>query len=136
MTAKEFLQQVFIVYQDVDSKLEQIARLQSLATRTTTVIRSTPCGNSASLFSRVEQAVLSIEGQSDKLADDLKHFMQVRDDVAKAIANVADPAERRLLEFRYLALLSWKEISHFMKVGLRTVYRLHDRALKNFQIGT
>lgn len=132
MTAKEFLQQVFIAYQEADSKLEQIARLQSLATRTTTVLRSTPCGNGTSLTSRVEQAVLAIEGQSDKLADELKHFMQVRDEVADAIAKVPDDSERRILEYRYLAFLTWKEISHAMKVGLRYVYKLHERALKNF----
>ena len=132
MTAKEFLQQVFIAYQEADSKLEQIARLQSLATRTTTVLRSTPCGNGTSLTSRVEQAILAVEGQSEKLADELKHFMQVRDEVADAINKITDPNERRLLEFRYLAFLTWKEISHAMKVGLRYVYKLHERALKNF----
>ena len=136
MTAKEFLQQVFIAYQEADSKLEQIARLQSLATRTTTVLRSTPCGNGTSLTSRVEQAIIAVEGQSDKLAAELKHFMQVRDEVADAIAKVPDDGERRILEYRYLAFLTWKEISHSMKSGLRTVYRLHDKALKNFEIVT
>lgn len=136
MTAKEFLQQVFVAYQEADSKLEQIARLQALATRTTTVIRSTPCGNGTSLTSRVEQAIVAIDGQSDKLADELKHFMKVRDEVADAIAKVPDDSERRILEYRYLAFLTWKEISHSMKSGLRTVYRLHDKALKNFEVVT
>ena len=132
MTAKEFLQQVFIAYQEADSKLEQIARLQSLATRTTTVIHSTPCGNGTSLTSRVEQAIVSIDEQSDKLADELKHFMQVRDTVADAINKITAPNERRLLEFRYLAFKSWKEISHSMKISIRYAYMLHERALKNF----
>lgn len=132
MTAKEFLKQVFVAYQEADSKLEQIARLQALATRTTTVIRSTPCGNGTSLTSRVEQAIVAIDGQSDKLAAELKHFMQVRDEVADAIAKVPDDGERRILEYRYLAFLSWKEISHAMKISIRYAYMLHERALKNF----
>lgn len=132
MTEKEFLQQVFIAYQEADSKLEQIARLQSLATRTTTVIHSTPCGSGTTLSSRVEQAILAVEGQSEKLADELKRFMKVRDEVADAIAKVPDDSERRILEYRYLAFLSWKEISHSMKITIRYAYMLHERALKNF----
>lgn len=134
MTEKEFLQQVFIAYQEADSKLEQIARLQSLATRTTTVIQSTPCGSGATLSSRIEQAIMAIEGQGDQLAAEIKHFMEVRHEVSAAIAQVPDPTERRILEYRYLAFLSWKEISHSMKVGLRYVYKLHERAIKNFSI--
>lgn len=132
MTAKEFLQQVFDVYKDIDSKLGQIARLQSLATRTTTVIHNTPIGNSRGLSSRVEQAIVEVSGQSDCLATEIKHLLDVRKEVISAIAKVANPDERRILEYRYLAFFSWKEISCSMKSGLRTVYRLHDRALKSF----
>lgn len=132
MTAKEFLQQVFHAYQDADSKIEQMARLQALATRTTTVIRSTPVGNGTGLSSRVEQAIIAMAGQSEHLADEIKRLLAVREEVSAAIADISNPAERRILEYRYLAFLSWKEISHAMKSGLRTIYRLHDRALKNF----
>ncbi|MBR0289646.1 MAG: sigma-70 family RNA polymerase sigma factor [Selenomonadaceae bacterium] len=132
MTEKEFLRQVFIAYQEADSKLEQMARLQSLAQRTTTVIRNTPCGNGRALSSRVEQAVAELAGQSEHLADEIKRLLKVREEVANAIAQITNSAERRVLEYRYLAFFSWKEISHAMKMGLRTVYRLHERAVKNF----
>lgn len=132
MTAKEFLQQVFIAYQEVDSKLEQIARLQSLAQRTTTIIHDTPCGNGTSLSSRVEQAIIAIQGQTEYLADEINHLLDVRREVSEAISHVTDPTERRVLAYRYLAFKSWKEISHSMKIGLRTVFRLHEKALKNF----
>ncbi len=132
MTEKEFLQQVFIAYKEVDSKLEQIARLQSLATRTTTVIHGTPCGNGAALSSRVESAVISIQAQSEFLADEINHLLDVRQRVADEIAKVTNHDERLVLEYRYLAFRSWKEISYVMKIGLRYVYKLHENALKNF----
>lgn len=132
MTAKEFLQQVFIAYQAADCKLEQMARLQSMATRTTTVIHSTPCGNGSALFSRIENAVASIQGQSEQLADEITHLLQVRSEVSAVVAKVANSAERRVLEYRYLCFYSWKEISHAMKIGIRTIYRLHEKALKDF----
>ena len=132
MTAKEFLQQVFQAYQDADSKLEQMLRLQALATRTTTVMRNTPLGNALVLSSRVEQAIVAIEGQSEHLANEIEKLLDIRREVSAVIEKVSDPTERRILEYRYLAFLSWKEISHVMKMSLRYVYMIHDRALKNF----
>lgn len=134
MTAKEFLQQVFQAYQDADSKIEQMARLQSLATRTTTVIRSAPVGNGSDLSSRVERAIVIMAEQSGQLADEIQHLLAIREKVSAAIAAVSNPAERRVLEYRYLAFLSWKEISHSMKMALRSVYKLHERALENFSV--
>lgn len=135
MTAKEFLQQVFQAYQDANSKIEQMARLQSLATRTTTVIRSAPVGNSSNLSSRIEQVIAEMDSRSGCLAAEVQRLLAVREKVAAAIANVPVPDERRVLEYRYLAFLSWKEISKVMKTGLRHVYKLHENALKNFSLG-
>ena len=132
MTSKEFLQQVFIAYQDADSKLEQIARIQALATRTTSVIRAIPLGNGTALSSRVENAIAAIEGQAEYLADEITRLLKVRDEVAAEIAKLDNPVERRILEYRYLCFHSWKEIADDMKRGLRYVYELHSRALKNF----
>lgn len=132
MTAKEFLRQVFSAYQEVDSKLEQIARLQSLAQRTTTIISGTPHGAGTALSSRVEQAVIAIGDKAEYLADEINHLLKVQQEVTDAINQVTDPTDRRILEYRYLAFKSWKEISHAMKIGLRYVFKLHERALKNF----
>lgn len=132
MTAKEFLQRVFTEYQEVDTKIEQIARLQSLATRTTSILRGTPCGNKQVLNSSLEDAVSAVQSQADCLADEIKFFLATREEVANSIAKVVNPVERRVLEFRYLAFLSWKEISHAMKLGLSSVFRFHQQALNNF----
>lgn len=134
MTSKEFLQQVFIAYQDAESKLEQIARIQSLATRTTSVIKAIPIGNGNALSSRVENAIMAIEGQSEYLADEVAHLLKVREEVSAEIAKLENPAERRILEFRYLCFHSWKEIANITKLGLRYVFKLHERALENFSV--
>ena len=132
MTAKEFLQQVFAAYQAVDSKLEQIARIQSLATRTTTIIRSTPCGGGTMLKSRVENAILSMQGKTEALLDEIDRLFAIISEVSGLIAKVADKNECQILEYRYLCFYSWKQISHVMKMSLRYVFKLHARALENF----
>lgn len=132
MKPKEFLQQVFIAYQDADSKLEQIARIQALATRVTTITKAVPIGNGSALSSRVENAIVAMEGQTEKLADEITNLLKVRNEVAAEIAKLQHPAERRILEYRYLCFHSWKEIAAVMKTGLRYVFKLHERALENF----
>ena len=136
MTAKDFLRQVFEAYSETDSKLEQIERLKSLSERTTTVISGAPGGRGSSLTSRIESALLRLDGQIDLLADDINRLTEVRREVSEAIGKVADPTQRRVLEYRYLSFLTWREISHVMKAGLRTIYRLHKSALKNFRFGS
>ena len=59
MTAKDFLQQAFVAHKEIEAPLEQLTRLQAVATRTTTVIRNAP-GGSNSFGSRVENAVIQM----------------------------------------------------------------------------
>ena len=39
-----------------------------------------------------------------------------------------------ILELRYLCFRPWKDIAIAAKCSIRTVYRLHDRALENFEV--
>ena len=131
MTAKEFLQQAYYAQQEVDMKLEQIERLQSLATRTTTVFKNTPSG-SACADSKIETAVIRIQEQINRLATELAELLNVTEKVSAAIAQVKNPVEKKILKYRYLCFFSWKQISLLMKTSLRQIYRLHSQALENF----
>lgn len=131
MTAKEYLQQVYQLNEKIDSKLEQIARLQSTATRVTTVITGTP-GTTTRLSSRIEDAVANVQQQADLLADEIKQLLNLRREVAAAIAELENHNERIVLEYRYLCFRSWQDIAHLMRTGVRYVYYIHSRALNNF----
>ncbi|MBR3747579.1 MAG: hypothetical protein IKN27_11535 [Selenomonadaceae bacterium] len=131
MTAKEYLQQVYYLNEKIESKLEQIARLQSTATRVTTVITGTPSGGTR-LSSRIEEAVAAVQQQSDFLADEIKQLLNLRREVSAAIAELDNHNERLVLEYRYLCFYSWQQIAHVMRTGLRYIYYVHSRALKNF----
>ena len=135
MTAKEFLQQAYYAQQEVDMKLEQIERLQSLATRTTTVFKSAPSG-SACVDSKIETAVIRIQEQINRLTAELTELLSVTEKVSVAIAQVKNPAEKKILKYRYLCFFSWKQISLLMKTSLRQIYRLHSQALENFFVGS
>lgn len=131
MTAKEFLQQVYIAHREIDAKLEQISRLQADATRTTTVIRNTPCGGSLT-NSRIESAVVKLHDKTAQLANELERLVKVIGEVSAYIARVKNADERVILEYRYLCFFSWQKISEYMSIGLRQVFKIHNAALKNF----
>lgn len=131
MTAKEFLQQAYFAQQEIDMKLEQISRLQSLATRTTTVLKSTPCGGSKSV-SHIEAAIIKIQEQSERLSDEIAALLQITEKVSEAISHVKNPVEQKILKYRYLCFFSWKKISLLTKISQRQIYRLHTQALENF----
>ena len=131
MTTKDFLQQAYIAHREVELKLEEIEKLRSLSTRTTSKISSVPIRGSVN-GSRIENAVALIEEQADRLAEEVLKLLEINKSVANAIAQVKNPSERAILEYRYLCFFSWQQISALMKTGTRQIYRLHNQALKNF----
>lgn len=133
MTAKEFLQQAYIAHGEIEIKLEQINRLQAVATRTTTTLKSTPCGSSVS-GSKIETAVVAIQQEIDRLADEVKNLLAINKQVQTAIKAVENPTERKILEYRYLCFFSWQQISLLMKTSPRQIFRIHTEALRNFKM--
>ena len=130
VTTKEFLQQAIITHQVVESRLEQIAQLQSLAKRTTTTITGVPsAGTSAS--SVIEERIGEVQEQSALLAEELSRMVDARNEVAEAIARVENVDERTLLELRYLCRFSFREITKRMFLSIRKVFQLHNQALRS-----
>lgn len=130
MTTKKFLQQAIATHLAVESRLEQIARLQSLATRTTTAIKGTPsAGTSAG--SVIEARIGEVQELSALLAEELSRMVDVRNEVAETIARVQNPDERCLLELRYLCHYSWEQVAKIFSCTERAAFYLHERAVKN-----
>ena len=131
MTAKEFLQQAYFAQQEVDFKLEEMARLQALATRVTSTLKSTPSGTNMAT-SKIGDAVAKIEEQRNRLAEEITELLKITETVSDAINKVKNYDEKQILKFRYLRFYSWQQISILMKTSLRQIYRLHSQALENF----
>ena len=133
MRAKNFLEQVYLTALRVDSRLEQISHLQAMATRTTSVMKSVPCSCSQSSSSRIETAIVSMQIQSDKLAEEIDTFLEARQKVSEVIMQLDNKTERVLLELRYLCFYSWQAITKLMTLSRESVFRLHRNALNNVE---
>lgn len=133
MTGKEFLEQAFIAHQEIEARLEEITRLQSLATRTTSTLKSTPSSSGAAK-SKIEEAVAEMQEKENRLADEVAELMEITDKVSNAVGKIKNPVEKRILKYRYVSFFSWKQISLLMKMGKSNLFRLHADALKNFSL--
>ena len=129
MTTKEFLEQAFIAHQEIEARLEEITRLQSLATRTTSTLKSTP-SNSVAAQSKIEKAVAEMQEKENLLADEIAELMKITELVSTTIETIKNPVEKRILRCRYVSFYSWKQIALIMKISISHLFRLHNDALK------
>ena len=104
MTAKEYLNQARLLDQRINAKLDRVTRLRELTTRVT--------------------AAMDSEIVSHTRLVDLKK------EVSEVLTLIHDPDCQLLLELRYLCFRGWEEIAEVMHFHIRTVYKLHGRALQ------
>lgn len=129
MTAKTYLQQALRLDERINSKIEQIESLNSLATKCTSTITGMPRNPSPSTSTMADAIGKIIDLQTEINADidrlvDLKHEM-VR--TIKAVDNIEC---QMLLELCYLCYRSWEDIAVKMGYTVRNIHYLHNQALR------
>ncbi|MBE5825284.1 MAG: DUF1492 domain-containing protein [Butyrivibrio sp.] len=133
MNAKEYLNQGFLINERIDAKLEQIAMLRSLATKTSVTLSDMP-GDPNKGKSRVEAIVVKIIGLQEEISADIDRLVDLRKEIMGVIDEVEDPEESLVLNLRYINNLSWEDIASQMDCSVRSVHRIHGRALENIVI--
>lgn len=129
MTAKDFLEQAFVAHQEIELRLEEISRLKSLATRTTTTLKSTPSISKVAM-SKIEKVLVEMQEKENRLADEILKLTEITNDVSSTVDKIKNPVEKRILQFRYVSFFSWKQIALIMKISTSHLFRLHNDALK------
>jgi transcriptional regulator with XRE-family HTH domain len=128
LKTKDYLNQARSLDKRIDSKLEQVERLRSLAERTTTVLSWTPKGNSNE--NRTEYCIQKIWELEKEINADIDDLIDKKREIASVINTVQDDQHRMLLEHRYLCCKTWEDIAKAMSYDLRWIYRMHGRALQ------
>lgn len=127
MTAKEYLQQYLHMEHSINSKLEQVARLRSLAVKTTqSITDSRVQGTPKSRMEDIIAKIIELEGQIDAEIDKL---YQTRERVQKSIDGVARAEHRQVLRYRYINGWSFEEIAMAMNYSVRQIHYFHSYGL-------
>jgi DNA-directed RNA polymerase specialized sigma subunit len=130
MTAKEYLGHAYRLDQRINSKLEQIASLNELATKCTSALTGMPRNPNHSTSMMVD-AVAKIVDLQAEINRDIDHLVDMKRDMVRAIKAIDNTECQTLLELRYLCFKTWEQIAVDMGYNVRHVYRLHDEAVNN-----
>lgn len=133
MTAKEYLSQAFIVDVDINTKLDQLDRLNALATKATTTFSEVPFTGTPDPHRR-EDIIVKIIDLEDRIKEEMRRLVDLKSEIMTAIAKIEEPEQRIVLEKRYLEFKKWEDIAVEMNRSLRSIYRLHGEALKNVHV--
>ncbi|MEG2672524.1 MAG: hypothetical protein RR937_05050, partial [Ruthenibacterium sp.] len=101
MTAKEYLGQAYRLDQRINSKLEQIASLNDLATKATGAITGMPRNPSPST-SPMADAIGKIIDLQTEINCDIDRLVDLKCDMVRCIKAVDNTEYQTLLELRYL----------------------------------
>lgn len=127
MTAKEFLEQAYHLDQLINSKIEQMTVIKSLATKVTAAqgnrVMQTP------VSSPTENAIVRLIDLERELDADIDRFVDLKRQINQAINRLDEPSYRLVLELRYLSYKTWEEIGTILSYTSRNTQYIHRKAL-------
>ncbi len=129
MTAKEYLGQAYRIDQRINSKMEQIASLNLLAQKATTVFGAAPTGGTRNVH-RMEDVIIKIVDMESEINADIDRLVDLKKEIADVIHRVSNLEYQTLLELRYLCFKTWEQIAVQMGYGIDNVYKMHHKALR------
>ena len=128
MTAKAYLGQAYRLDQRINSKLEQIASLNELATKCTYTLTGMP-RNPSRNTSTMADAVAKIIDLQAEINRDIDRLVDLKREIVRLIKTVDNTECQTLLELRYLCFKTWEQIAVDMGYTIDNVYRIHRKAL-------
>lgn len=129
MTAKEYLGQARFLDMRINSKIQQVASLNELATKCTTTMSDMP-KNPNRGDSRMADSVIKIIDLQDEINSDINKLVELKREIMGVIKAVPNMEYQTLLEKRYLCFITWEQIAVDMNYSMQYTFRIHERALK------
>lgn len=130
MTVKELLGRHFEINNAINSKLEQIAELKSLATKITVSPfngGSFSEGTYSDRVGRTTARIIDLESEINREIDKLVDLKYRINEVLSALNN---NTWRTVLERHYILNESWEKISEKVGYSARHINRIHNQAIE------
>ena len=131
--AKKYLSQAFGLNQRIESKIDQIAVLNDLATKATVTYSDMPKSPNRD-GSRMEDAIIKIIDLESEINKDMMKLVELKKDIIRRVKAVESAELQTILELRYLSYMRWEEIAIELGYGIDNVYHLHSKALDEIEI--
>ena len=129
MMASLFMSRAFRLEAQVQSKLQQIERLRSIASKVTSNTANEPVSHTRDV-TEMQDAVIRIMEEEEILKTRIKMLMDVKKQIRDVIEHVDDVTLQLILEKRYLLYESIKEIAADLGYTYRWTEKKHKKALQ------
>lgn len=132
MTPKEYLSQYGWIERNIRRLEYEKERWRQRALHITPSWSDSPGGSSGE--DKIQTAVEKTCLIENKIIAEIDQLVDLRQKIMAAIASVPDPAQRELLERRYIQLQSMEQIAEEMSYSYRQILRLHGWALQQISV--
>ena len=133
MTAKEYLQQSYRLTAQINSDLQELEDLRSIASSIHSPGFERNCNPNYPTEAPFVKGLERIWIMEDRINSEIEKFISVREEIREVINEVSDYDQKMLLRYRYINHLSWDEIAGRMFYGQRWLFILHGKALKSVE---
>lgn len=133
MTAKEYLSQALHLDHRIDSKIDQIASLEAMATKCTSTITGMP-HNPSSSQSTMADAVCKIVDLQTLLKKDMAALVDKKREIMGVINALNSAEQKTVLEKRYLCFQPFEQIAVDMGYSIDNIFKIHSKALKSIVV--
>ena len=128
MTVKEYLNRARYLDREIESKIDHLAKIDSMVNKVTPVLSDMPDNPSKDPAKREKLLVKMIDLKWEINAE-IDELVDTKREIIKFIGRMDNTSYRLLLELRYVNLCTWEKIAEIMDLSLSTVYRMHGSAL-------
>ena len=132
MNAIEYLSQAYMLDQQIQTKLQQIASLRALSGTMRSFTGNEPVTHTRNVTA-LEDTVIKIMEEEQALNEQIDRLVDLKKEIAETISQVNNVTYRLILEKRHLCFLMWEQIACEMHYGVRTVQTKYNEALSIIQ---
>ena len=132
INVKDYLGQAYRIDQRINSKIEQVSSLHSLATKATSTITYMPGSPNRNLH-RMEDVIAKIIDLESEINKDIDQLVELKANIMKLIRGVGNPEYQTLLELRYLCYKPWEQIAVDMGYSINNLFKMHRKALASLE---
>ena len=133
MTAVEYLSQAYRLDIRINSKIEQVASLNDLAMKATSVATGMP-HNPNKGASTMADTIDKIIDLQEEINRDIDTLVDLKAEIVTVIKAVCNTEYQTLLEKRYLNYMSWESIAVDMGYSIQHLYRLREKAYAEVRV--
>lgn len=133
MNAKEYLSQALWLDQMIESKLDQLETLRGLSMKVTSSFSDDKVTGGNNNNYRLESAIVKVIELEEEINADFNRLIDLKKTIQHTINKMENINYQILLEMRYINGKNWEDIAQQLNYNNRTVFKVHGKALKQFE---